>query len=261
MTSDFRENRPVHPERFKPSKPLAGFPDDIAACIDTWNDTFNLNFFYCRSILRRISMQTLSAVPDASVMSEQQFALSGDHVSSTARFLAYVDDDDWFSPATSRVLQDLDQPDDVIHVFPLIRFDDTPFTFVRARQPARLVMGEQRLFDFRFQTNNYILRCDQLAHADLLACKDHVEASSYADAHNFPDAYHDVLISATAKTPCSAGKLASMPVDPSAYIASTRHYVEKLEGLSLTGELSWCREPLAATVNLFKSVLDGARLG
>lgn len=260
LSRDYKAGTPIDAGRYKPAKTIAGFPDNIEACIETWNRIFPVDFFACRAELRRISRTVVAAVDQSILVSEKEFTAHHIDILAESDFIAYLDDDDWFCPDTCQILSAVASPTDDILVFPLVRFDTHPSTFVRAGKPARTVIGTRCDFDFRFQTNNYVLRSDRLSPLDILSSKDHVEASQYADAKQLSDSYYDAIISATNKTPCSAGKLPSLVEHTAAYVDAMKQYLKQMSGLHVPEEISWCRTPLAETVQLFTSVLATDRL-
>ena len=137
---------------------------------------------------------------------------------------------------------------------PPVRFGDSVFTFVRAGEDARVLVGARRDFGHRFQTNNYGI-AESLALSDHLPrLQDHVLGSAYANRMNFRDTYYDVVISATNKTPCSANTIGALLLDPAAYRLSIRRYVENLRGVTIPPEIAWMRELLDETISLFAAI-------
>ncbi len=165
----------------------------------------------------------------------------------------FFDDDDLFAPNMFELLSNVDFGQCDVAVFPLIRLAENIGTFIRPGHPARLVVGGREDFRHRYHTNNYgISRIAVTEH--LINMKDHMHASAYADEQEFTDAYFDILISATNKTPCSAQHIGRLPSHMHQYRAFIRRYVENLGQLKVPRELDWLSEPLSATIRLFAEI-------
>lgn len=257
LARDHEAGVPVAPSRYKPPGFIEGFPGNIEAWVRSWNDVFPVNFFRCRQILRDVTVGLLRNVEQSVVLSESDAARLPSVVGDRDFLLFFLDDDDWFAPDTFARVARLDLGRSTVAVFPLVRFDTSTFTFVRASESARTLIGPRRDFHFRFQTNNYALARSLALTGDLMRLKDHVEASRFADAAGIEDTYFpDVLISATNKTPASASRLPGLLGNPSTSRASVREYVRNLEGLPIPAELSWCRPALETTLGLYRLLAD-----
>jgi hypothetical protein len=256
LACDQEAGLPIDSSRYKPPGFLQGFPENIEACITTWNDVFPVNFYRCRQTLKDIAVGLLLNVKQALILSEHDAARLPSLLGDKNFMLFFLDDDDWFAPDTFEKVLSLDYGQSGIVVFPLVRFDTNTFTFVRQSEPARIIIGPRRDFHFRFQTNNYGISREIALTSNLLQLQDHIAASQFANDVGIGDSYFDVLISATNKTPCSASKLPGIVSDPQGYKAIIHDYVENLERLSIPVEMSWCEPALEATVVLFRSLLE-----
>ena len=261
LAADHEAGRPINPDRYEPKTDIPGFPPDITACIHAWNNQFGLNFFRVRQRLKQISEASLAPINQHVIIEENELTRLPALAGNAQALVFFFDDDDLFAPDMFMRLARLDLTQTDIHVFPLVRLGIPVFTFVRAHAPARTVIGIRRDFGFRFQTNNYGLS-SQIAcgpHAPHL--KDHVLGSTYATQAGLGDAWCDVLVSATNKTPCSANTIGQLLLDASGYRAFVQDYVATLRGLTIPPEEAWLHEPIAAAAALFSEVLAPASTG
>lgn len=257
LARDHEAGLPVSPSRYRPPGFIEGFPGNIEEWIRSWNELFPVNFFRCRQILKDVAVGLLRSVDRAVVLSESDVSTLPSVIGNRNFLLFFLDDDDWFAPDTFARIARLDLRGRPVAVFPLVRFDTSTFTFVRASESARTLVGARQDFHFRFQTNNYALGRSLALSGDLLRMKDHVEASRFADSAGIEDTYFpDVVISATNKTPASASRLPGLLADPSKSRSRLRDYVRNLEELSIPDELGWCESALRATIGLFRLIAD-----
>jgi hypothetical protein len=259
LARDYAAGLPIDPARYIPQGRVPGFPDDIAACIRTWNDTFPVNFFRCRQVLKEISQHSLRRIASATVIPEQNLHELPADLLRSRFFLFFFDDDDLFAPDSFERLSVLDPGVSDVVVFPLVRLGEASFTFVRQGEVAREIIGFRRNFGHRFQTNNYaltaaIVRTTIARTGHLLNLKDHVLASVYADQQNLRDTYFDSIVSATNKTPCSANTVGSLLSDRSDYRSFIRRYVANLRRLPIPRKLNWLAEPMHETIKLFSDI-------
>jgi hypothetical protein len=254
LAHDYEAGMPIDPSRYIPRSIVPGFPDDIAACIRIWNETFPVNFFRCRQILGEISEHSLRQVSNARIIPQDRIGEIPAIIGETRSLVFFLDDDDLFAPDTFELLSALDLGQCDIAVFPLVRFGEDTFTFVRSDETARLVVGRRRNFGHRFQTNNYGIASRIARSGHLEHLRDHVLGSVYADQEHLVDTYFDTLISATSKTPCSANIIGGLPSDQSKYRAFISRYVENLKQLRIPPELAWMTEPLNQTIRLFNKI-------
>jgi hypothetical protein len=254
LTRDHEAGIHIDPCRYIPDTEIPGFPNDIAACIQAWNNTFSMNFFRCRQTLKNISEHSVRQVRNSIFITQDKIGELPSLVAGARFLLFFFDDDDWFAPDIFERLAALDLGRCDIAVFPLIRLGDRIFTFVRDDESACVTVGPRRHFDHRFQTNNYGISSQLASPGILHNLRDHVLGSCYADEQNFRDKYFDVLISATNKTPCSANTIGALLTDPRAYRAGIGHYVNNLQQLDLPPPVGWMAEPVGETVKLFSTV-------
>jgi len=242
--------RPVDPGRYVPSHHVPSFPDHIQQCIARWNAGFSVDFFTCRSELQRIARATLDAVEGGLVLTREDLPAR----LPEGRFrLFFLDDDDWFAPDTAARI-DTTGEEDVI-VFPLVRLDAPVWTFVRGLTPTSPVIGRPSRFSNRYQTNNYGLHRRLCSPATLADLADHILASEAAERLGLRDAYHDVMVSATNKTPVSASVVARIIDDEAAFRRHVVAFVASLRALVLPEHASWMGDPLRRTVTLFERAL------
>lgn len=245
---------PIDPSRYKPEVRMVMFPEDIVGCIRVWNDTFPVNFFHCRQVLREISERTLRQIRNAVIIPEDRIEEVPVITNGSHSLVFFFDDDDLFAPGMFELLSNLDFGQSDVAVFPLIRLEENTHTYVHRRHPARLVVGGRQDFRNRFHTNNYGIFSGIARSDHLINMKEHYWASIYADQQELKDKYFDILMSATNKTPCSASNIGGLPSREQEYRAFIRRYVENLGRLKIPPELDWLTEPLSATVRLFAEI-------
>lgn len=254
LTRDYEAGLFIDRSRYGPPPGLPGFPDDIVTCVQCWNDSFWVNFFRCRDTLKKISELSVQRVRNSIFITDDRLSELPTLVGKARFLLFFFDDDDWFAPDTFERLSELDIGNCDIAVFPLPRLGDNIITFVRAGEPARVVVGTRVNFTFRFMTNNYGLSSKIALSEHLSKLQDHMLGSSYADQQNFQDTYFDVLVSVTNKTPCSASSIGRLPLDPPAYRTSIQRYVMNLKQTHIPPELQWMNAPVSETIKLFSTM-------
>jgi hypothetical protein len=250
LAADCDSGREILPSRYMPRENLPFFPEFLPACITCWNQMFRVNFFACRAELQRIARTTWDNVAGGRVAMRAQ-AL---HDLPEGDFrLFFLDDDDWFAPDSCDRMACAGDED--VAVFPLFRLDAPPFTFVRDPGAACEVIGHAQPFTFRYQTNNYGLhrRLTTPAMLDMLA--DHIVASETADRIGLRDAYHDVILSATNKTPVSVSVLMRIVTEREDFRGHVEAFVKTLRGLQLPASALWMAKPVVKTAELFERAL------
>jgi hypothetical protein len=253
LACDYEAGMPIDPSRYKRVNVL-GFPEDIDACIRIWNDTFPVNFFRCRQVLKEISERTLRQISNGVIISEDRIGELPAIIQRSQSLLFFFDDDDLFAPGMFGLLSAVDFGKCDVAVFPLVHLGEYTYTLFRNDRPARMVLGPHKKFRFRFHTNNYGI-CSRIALSEhIMQLKDHVLASTYADQHNLSDMYFDVPICATNKTPCSAVIVGGLPSHQQEYRAFIRRYVENLGRLRLPPELEWMTPVVNETIGLFAEI-------
>jgi hypothetical protein len=254
LAQDYEAGIAVDPSRYEPRSKPPGFPEDIVACIKAWNDTFPVNFFRCRQVLKEISGHSLRQINKATILSDDRLDELPAMIMGRQCLVFFFDDDDLFAPDTFERLSALDLGQCDVAVFPLVRFGMDIYTFARRGEATRVVVGTRRDFGHRFQTNNYGISSRIALSGHMPHLKDHVLGSVYADQQNIRDTYFDVVISATNKTPCSANTIGGLPSNQPEYRAFIRRYVENLRRLQIPRELGWMTEPVNATIKLFSDI-------
>jgi len=250
LAADYAAGHEIAPGRYLPRQDVPFFPGWIADCIGRWNAMFRIDFFACRAELQRIARTTLDQVERAVIVRREEVlqTLPGGDFR-----LFFLDDDDWFAPDSCVRLACAGTED--IAVFPLPRLDVPVTTFVRKNEPASTVIGLPQWFTFRYQTNNYGLhrRLTTPAMLDMLA--DHALASDTADRIGLTDAYHDVILSVTNKTPVSASVVMRLSDDTEAFRHHVVAFTTGLRTLALPADSQWMAAPIAQTADLFERAL------
>jgi hypothetical protein len=254
LTRDYEAGRFIEPSRYAPPPELPGFPDDTVVCIQTWNQTFWINFFRCREILKRLSEHSVRKIKNSLFITDDQLSELPAMVGQSRFLLFFFDDDDWFAPDMFERLSTLDLSECDIAVFPMVRLGDNIITFVRPGKEARALVGARADFTFRFMTNNYGISSKIALSKHLPKLQDHMLGSAYADQQDFRDPYFDVPVSVTNKTPCSASAIGRLPADPASYRESIRRYTENLRQTHIPPEFHWMNAPIGETINLFQTM-------
>jgi hypothetical protein len=239
--------------RYAPAESVPGFPDDIARSVECWNEAFAVDFFACRAALRDIARATLDEVSNGVVLAPgalPNFTVRGDDR------VFFVDDDDWFAPDTAARLAVCGDED--VAVFPLLRLDVKVHTFVRQVSDDSPVIGEAQPAPFRYQTNNYALHARLCTPQHVNGMADHVIASATAETLSLRDAYHDVMVSATNKTPVSAGYIGRILVDEAAFRRHVAQFIATLRMLTLPLHADWMTVPIRRTAALFTAALGAS---
>jgi hypothetical protein len=251
LAADFALGKLVAPTRDIPAHDVPTFPERIDQSVAHWNAAFKVDFFACRAELQILARDTLDAVAQATVLTLDDLP----HRLPTGDFrLFFLDDDDWFAPDTAARLADVVGAEDVA-VFPLLRLDAPTFTFVRQETPASPIIGFPNDFSHRYQTNNYAIHPRLCQPARLAALVDHMTASAEADRLGLCDAYHEVMVSVTNKTPVSASVIGGLLQGEAAFRHHVEAFVAALHGITLPPHAAWMRGPIERTSRLFSRAL------
>jgi hypothetical protein len=257
LARDWRAGVAIDPPRYQPARAIGGFPDDIVALIARWNALSAVDFFTCRQRLKEIAQATLRRVARAMVVPCGELPLAMAQLEGARFMLFFCDDDDWFAPDLAAVLSAQDFYGVDVAVFPMVRFGRHTCTFVHPASPPRTAVGPLQAFAGRYHTNNYGLVSHMWQPAHLAAMQDHFDASYYGDRMGFADRQFDVVIGATNKTPCAASYLRETVADAPGFAPMIDRHMRELRTHAIPDALAWMREPLAATIALFESVLAG----
>lgn len=207
LSEDYRNGKLIDPKRFVPAEDIPGFPANIVKLIDRWNSAYSVDFFTFRAVVSSLSRKNISGIEHSMSLTyddPQLFELLRAHDDALVYF---HDDDDFFSPDIAKVVFHTDWDGDVI-VSPLFRIGADTFTFVKPDVGSDYVWGEARDFHLPFQSNNYGMRVTLFEKPDdLIAFKDHVEASEAFLRLKMKAHQITTPISATVKTPASASVL------------------------------------------------------
>jgi hypothetical protein len=255
MAEDHAAGRRVDPSRYMP-KDNPHFPLDMPNHIERWNRLSDISFFACRQRLRDIAEANLAGVRGVTRIraDEVQALVEGDRGGSWLLF--YHDDDDWFHPDMAEILKGLAVDPDAIDalVLPFFRLASNLVTFTRGGTAVEGFLGRCEPFRYRYCTNNYGLT-RRAFRAGPAALVEHIGASEAADSLGFVDLHHDVVISATSKSPCSAGWVRELPGDPRSFRDYVGHYVAALDAVFVSSRHDWVNAPLRETRDLFLEVL------
>jgi hypothetical protein len=257
LSQDFRSGLAVDPRRYAPSHPIPGFPRNISALVEQWNQRFKIDFFTCRRIVADLSDKNIRAIPEASRFQHHQKADIVKLAENHNFFAFFHDDDDFFAPGLTQILADISATESDALVFPLFRVNNDLFTFVKDGYSADFVWGRRQSFHFRFQTNNYAINSRICSEAALSALQDHVLASGYADKQGLTETVLSPVISATVKTPCSASILPIVFGNESALRSQFEGFFEKFANPDLPSGYSWIIDPLKKISRLLDSVYQG----
>jgi len=240
----------IRPEQFLPHHPIPTFPPGIERYIDLWNATFALDFFTVRAALKDIAHATRSAVAGAILLNAAD--LPNFLPADPFRVFPH-DDDDWFAPDTAARLRGTGAED--VSVFPMPRIGVPPVTFARQTSGQGQCVGSPTPRPHRYHTNNYALHPRLCVDPTLRVLIEHKDASAAADALGLIDCYHDVMVSATNKTPVAASVMEMLPLDAGAFRREVGRFVAMARTLVLPDAAAWMAEPLSRTSDLFTRVM------
>jgi len=257
LARDWRAGVAIDPSRYHPPRAIPDFPDDIMALIARWNALSAVDFFSCRTRLKEIAQGTLRRIERAMVVPCAELPRAMADLEGARFMLLFCDDDDWFAPELFSTLSAQDFHGADVAVFPFVRLGWQTCTFEHPRLPPRAAVGPRREFLQRYHTNNYGLASHMWQPAHLAAMQDHFDASAYADRMGFVDRQFAMIIGATNKTPCAASFLRTVVADAAMFGPVIDQRLHELRSHEIPDQLSWLREPLAATIGLFEAVLAG----
>jgi hypothetical protein len=255
LSTDFKKGVKIDPSRFRPPMPVPGFPGRIVQLVAQWNAQMGVDFFSCRSRLKELSDDSIAQIRGAKRISYLDVADMGGDIEDYVAF--YHDDDDWFAPDMEQILAKSLPKDYDVCVFPLVRIATQTTTLVRQGQDGRPdeLVGIPRPFSHRYQSNNYGLNGRIFDGEVLQGMKDHILGSEYANANGLRDVYINRIVSATAKTPCSAQAVAQMFRQPDKAQDYVRAYVAALEALDIPKSLPWVSSRVKSVLELFSAAL------
>lgn len=103
LADTYRRTSRYDATKLLPNPRPPGFPKDLLACIDLWNNTFSVDFFTCRAELSQIARMSWATVQNASLISFDQIPDTISCESDDA--YCFTDDDDWFTPNLLNIKQ------------------------------------------------------------------------------------------------------------------------------------------------------------
>jgi hypothetical protein len=241
---------------YLPQITVPHFPNNIAHCVDAWNKSYAINYFKVRSMLAEIAASTRNENEGSMTIRVEELENYLKNLTPKTRAaIFFTDDDDWFHPKVLEIINSLNWENEKINVFPLIRFDTDVSTFVREGESCETLVGFQKKCHFRFQTNNYSVPNTPYFSSILPELFDHITASSTAEKLGVNDQWHDVILSATNKSPCSATILPGILKNKDEFSDVVRRYVETIRNIHLPDKASWCGGYLEEAALLFEEVL------
>jgi hypothetical protein len=256
LAADFRQKVQIDPARFRPPLPVPGFPGNIVQLVARWNEMMAVDFFTCRSRLKEMCEDSIAQIPGARRISYLDIENIGPEIANYIAF--FHDDDDWFAPNMGQILNAALPADYDVCVFPLVRIATQTSTLIRQGQDGRpdIMIGVPRPFSHRYQSNNYGLNGRICSGEALLNMKDHILGSEFANTKGLRDTYVNRIISATAKTPCSAQAVAQMFREPAKARSHVQAYVSALEALELPDNLPWISNRVKSVIELFSEAMQ-----
>ncbi len=260
LARDYRAGRPVDPARFVPDHVVPGFPQRVDVLVAAWNERFRTDFFTVRSIITDLGAASLAAVANARTYSFESVVEVAAHARTKVFFAYPHDDDDFFAPYVGDVLAGTPSETDTL-VTPLYRIGARNWTFARDGCKPDYVLDHLHAHDYRFQTNNYAIHSRHLGSVkNILALKDHIEASVYADTHGFTDYVASTVISATVKTPASASMLESAFKNRYALRRAFKRTIDGIHAVELPEKFTWLTRPSAQIARLLEAVYRGKKI-
>jgi hypothetical protein len=250
LSADYRAGREIDRARFRPDPEVPGFPDDLFALIELWNERFAVDFFTCRARLKQIADMMLRRIPFTRRIDFEAFRESGPVEGDALVF--FHDDDDWFSPALPALAQKLPLERMDVVVFPLVRLWVETATFIHPGFPIGGVVGRPARFAFRYHTNNYGVNALACRGDVIGRMKEHIAASSFAEIRKFRDFYINAPLGCTLKTPCSASMMAELKKPENEGRQLALRFIAAMEALKIPTEAEWIRDGLDLALDLFR---------
>jgi hypothetical protein len=256
LARDFRNGSEIDPKRYLPAEWVPGIPLKLVELVAEWNARMEVDFFSCRARLKEVCDDSIVQIPGARRASYSEVDNLASKIENCVAF--YHDDDDWFAPDIAETLKVVLPESYDICVFPLVLIGLNTITYARRPYPNQVV-GRRINFSHRYQSNNYGINgriCDR---ATLLGMKDHALGSEWANSHGLRDVYIDTIISATAKTPCSALQLPRILHAPARAKEHVCRYVDALREVVIPTNLRWLANRVQSLIELFSAVANPAQ--
>ena len=257
LAGDHRAGRPINPRRFVPDHPIPGFPPNIEALVQAWNERFDIDFFTVRDTIAQLSAANILEAGEAESHDLSNLAGIARRAASEHFIAFFHDDDDVFAPGITARLRAVAADAYETCVFPLYRIGADLFTFVPAGVQPDAVLGRSKPFDFRFQSNNYGLASRICSAGNLRSLKDHVLGSAFADARGWTEGAYPLAVSATVKTPASASQLPDLFTSEATLQARFQGFIAQCRRLHVPAQEAWLLPPVHAIATLLEAVLAG----
>jgi hypothetical protein len=204
---------------------------------DLWRRHFKSDFRSIRAQLKSLALQTYWDVRDASLISHEGWDAS----TSPAGWIAFVDDDDWMSPALFESLP-APRPDDGG-----VRWGSLRLGRIFAHGGYDQPIIQARPIDRVVYTNNYAVTALALRQFGRASLFEHDAAQKTFDRPDFPFAVSDEYLSCAVKHPCCTMSinylmtLDSFRSDPRREMAK---FMESLAAMRPETAEEWLRKPL-----------------
>ncbi|MCG6941445.1 MAG: hypothetical protein LJE69_09360 [Thiohalocapsa sp.] len=289
LSERFQRDGTCEPSAFIPEILPTGFPGDLRARVDLWNNTFNLDFFSCRARLAEIAKESWAAVDGATLLPSNvalhQEAIAA--VDARKRFL-FVDDDDWFAPGLPALLEREITAGAAIVRWAAPSFNGEWTVRIQPAIGARLLVKLYRYANSRpvleavyrrlvgllpqdpacplvpadhvLYTNNYAVTERYLRYFNDFACvMDHTDATRLAIISRLRvQSRPRLYLSVTNKHPCSAGVIARVgKLDGGEARLRQRvaDYVRRGRDRPIPERLAWSKRYVEQTLDIFASIL------
>jgi hypothetical protein len=289
LSDDFRRDGCCNERDFVPEVPPPGFPEDLTARIDLWNQAFKVDFFTCRARIAEIARSSWTAVSGAGLLQDRaSLQRAVQEPPELGRRFLFVDDDDWFAPdlparlepgLASRAaivrwaapvfngewqvrLQPRFAPRTLVRLYLYARSRPVPEAIYRRlvdllpQEPAcPLTPADHILY-----TNNYAVTERYLDLFNDLDCvADHSDASKLAIVSRLRiQSLPRLVLSATNKHPCSAGVIGRIGIG-TGRSQRLRHFVEgyvrRGRKCVTPASLAWAKQLVDETLSVFEAAL------
>ncbi len=289
LADGFRRDGRYTESDFIPAVLPPGFPDNLAARIDLWNDTLKVDFFACRARLAQIAESSWAQVVGAKMLRGEVAVQQAVQANGGARMrFLFVDDDDWFAPdLPQRLESEIGSRAAILRwAAPLFngswqariqpgfapRWCVKTYLYARSRpllesvyrrvvtwlpQDPRcpLVPGDHLLY-----TNNYVVTERYLDCFNDLGCvADHSDASKLAMVSRLRlQSRPRLMLSAANKHPCSAGVIGRAGSGHGAaqrLRTNVEDYVRRGRRCAVPAALAWTKPLVDQTLDVFEAAL------
>lgn len=177
----------------------AGLPEmTVISFASSWDQAVSLSYREFRHFLKEISLENFQSVKSSTVVHQHEFAV--EHIADDT-LVAFVDDDDWFSPELFDPLRRAGDAEG--YFWGSIRLGHRFIGEIALHHPHEVGASAlaYRPITSVIYTNNYVVRGSALRRAGLAACLEHYSAEAAMKAGHFQPMLIPAYLSCANKHP------------------------------------------------------------